>query len=232
MPMHLLRTLLILGLVTSAACAGTGPSPSGAPAEPVETTSPADGQEPDLGRLEALYQARADSARAQYHPADVDFMTGMIAHHAQAILMSLWAPDRAGSDAIRTLAARITNAQKDEIALMQRWLRQRDQPAPEVSPEGRVSGHGAHMHMTGMLTDEQLARLEASTGVTFDSLYLASMIPHHEGAVTMVHDLFATDGAAQGDLVFKLASDIQVDQSSEIARMGRMLDAMRAGSPR
>jgi len=230
--MHLLRILLILGIATFPACAGAGPSSSGAPVEPAGTTSPADGQGPDLERLEALYQARADSARAHYHPADVDFMTGMIAHHAQAVLMSHWAPDRASRDAIRTLAARISNAQKDEIALMQRWLQQRDEPAPEVSPEGRVSGHGAHMHMTGMLTDEQLTRLEASTGVTFDSLYLAYMIPHHEGAVTMVHELFATDGAAQGDLVFKLASDIQVDQSSEITRMGRMLDAMRAGSPR
>jgi len=223
------RVLPALLLAALAACAPSTPSPELSPG-PAGQGEAAEG--PDLDRLEALYQARADSARADYHPADVDFMTGMIAHHAQAVLMSHWAPDRAASDAIQTLAARISNAQKDEIALMQRWLLQRGEPAPEVSPEGRVSGHGAHMHMTGMLTDEQLARLEASTGITFDSLYLAYMIPHHEGAVTMVHDLFATDGAAQGDLVFKLASDIQVDQSSEIARMGRMLDAMRAGSPR
>ncbi len=115
---------------------------------------------------------------------------------------------------------------------MQRWLRDRDRPVPRVDDEGYVSGPGADMRMAGLLTQAQLDDLEAARGETFDSLYLKFMIPHHQGAVTMVHDLFATDGAAQNDFVFKLASDIQVDQSSEIARMQRMLDAMRTGARR
>jgi uncharacterized protein (DUF305 family) len=207
-----------------AACAGAS-SPAG------EAPAPAS-DSPDRERLEAIYQARADSARMDVHPADVRFMTGMIAHHAQAVLMSHWAPAQAGSASIRTLAARITNAQKDEIGLMQRWLRERDRPVPRVDEQGRVHGHGEHMHMAGMLSREQLDALEASRGETYDSLYLKYMIPHHEGAVTMVRELFATDGAALDDFVFKLASDIQVDQSSEIARMQRMLDAMRTGARR
>ena len=176
-------------------------------------------------RLEAIYRARADSALMNVSPADVRFMTGMIGHHAQALVMSRLAPSRDASHSIRTLAARITNAQRDEIALMQRWLRERDKPVPEVEESGRMpDSHG--MHMPGLLTQEQLDELAAARGTEFDRLYLRYMIQHHQGAVTMVHDLFATDGAAQDDFVFKLASDIQVDQRSEIARMQRMLDAL------
>jgi uncharacterized protein (DUF305 family) len=82
------------------------------------------------------------------------------------------------------------------------------------------------MHMPGMLTPEQLAELVAARGGQFDRTFLAYMIQHHRGAVTMVHDLFATDGAAQDEAVFKLASDIQVDQTTEIARMESMLAEM------
>lgn len=161
------------------------------------------------------------------HEADVRFMTGMIHHHAQALLMSSWAPDRAASPSIETLAARITNAQRDEIGLMQRWLRDRDRPVPEVGPEGRMPAPMDHdMHMAGMLDREQLDALSSAEGREFDRLYLTYMIQHHQGAVTMVHELFATDGAALDDSVFKIASDIQVDQRSEIARMQRMLEAM------
>lgn len=225
------RALLAAATLAAVAACAPGPAPD-APTPPGDGTASSVADEARLERLESLYRARADSARRAFHPADVRFMTGMVAHHAQAVLMSSWAPEQAGSDAIRTLAARITNAQRDEIHLMRRWLLDRDLPAPDVAEDGRVSGHGGHMHMVGMLTDEQLARLEASRGPTFDSLYLKYMVPHHEGAVVMVRELFDTDGAAQGDFVFKLASDVQVDQSSEIARMRRMLDAMRATEPR
>ena len=213
------RALPLLLLAALAACGGTG--------GPGESTPPAPADDrASLERLEALYRARADSARMNVHPADVRFMTGMIVHHAQALYMSGWAPANAGSESIRTLAARITNAQRDEIGLMQRWLQDRDRPTPRVDERGRVSGPHADMRMAGLLTPEQLENLEAARGETFDSLYLAYMIPHHQGAVTMVHTLFATDGAAQDDLVFKLASDIQVDQTTEVARMQQMLDAL------
>ena len=94
---------------------------------------------------------------------------------------------------------------------------------PEVDDSGRMTHP---MQMPGMLTSEQLEDLEKARGPEYDRLFLTYMIQHHEGAVTMVHELFATDGAAQDDVAFKLASDIQVDQITEIARMRRMLEAL------
>ncbi|HLT46397.1 MAG TPA: DUF305 domain-containing protein [Rubricoccaceae bacterium] len=196
----------------------------------------------DLAALEALYWARQDSARRDFTEADVRFMDGMIGHHAQALIMAALAPTNGASPAVRTLAARITNAQRDEIALMQRWLRDRGQPVPEVHIDGLTlmihggqSGHGGHGHdhamMPGMLTDAQLQELAAAQGLDFDRLFLTYMIQHHRGAVTMVDELFATDGAAQDEAAFKLASDIHVDQLTEIARMQRMLDALPDPEP-
>ena len=210
-----------------AACATATPAPTD-PAGP-------NPEGPSLAELEAIYRARTDSALLNVHDADVSFMTGMIGHHAQALVMSGHAPANGASASIRTLAARIINAQKDEIAVMQRWLRDRGRIVPEVHGEGAgVMVHGPDhiMHMPGMLTAEQLEELEGARGADFDRLFLTYMIQHHEGAVTMVHELFATDGAAQDDLVFKMASDIQVDQTTEIARMKMMLEQMTRGGIR
>jgi uncharacterized protein (DUF305 family) len=176
----------------------------------------------DLAELEALYYARADSARMDVHEADVAFMQGMIGHHAQALAMSELAPGRAGSQALRTLAARTINAQNDEIESMQGWLAERGQEVPEA----RHDHASMHASMPGMLSPEQMRELEAARGLEFDRLFLIYMIQHHSGAVTMVHELFATDGAALDDTVFKIASDIQVDQMTEIDRMQLMLDAI------
>lgn len=221
--------LLLAALLSSlwiGACASAAGTQNGNPS-PVDANRPADS--PTNAELEALYRARADSALLDVSQADVDFMTGMIGHHAQALVMSGFAPENGASPQIRTLAARIINAQKDEIAVMQNWLRDRGRPVPEVDQSGHMADHGRHdMLMAGMLTPEQLADLEAARGAEFDRLFLTYMIQHHEGAVTMVHELFATDGAAQDDLSFKLASDIQVDQITEVARMKSMLETMRA----
>jgi uncharacterized protein (DUF305 family) len=240
--MHLpLQPRIAVAIFASAlaACAGgnarapvavssAAPANSGAPAPEDARVS--------LEALEALYRARADSAILDVHEADVRFMTGMIGHHAQAVVMANMAPANGASDEIRVLTGRIINAQTDEIAVMQRWLRDRGRPVPLVDASGRVSpgqdmhahgGHGVSMPMAGMLSPEQLDELRAANGPSFDRLFLTYMIQHHRGAVTMVHELFATDGAAQDDLVFKLASDIQVDQSTEVARMERMLETMR-----
>jgi uncharacterized protein (DUF305 family) len=182
--------------------------------------------------LEALYWARTDSARSRFSEADVRFMTDMIAHHAQALVMARLAPERAASPQVQTLAARVVNAQHDEIASMQQWLRERGQPVPELHlSDGEVMVHGAE-HVTpmpGMLTAEQLHELGRARGAEFDRLFLTYMIQHHRGAVVMVHQLFATDGAAQDEAVFKIASDIQVDQLTEIARMELMLSALPSG---
>jgi uncharacterized protein (DUF305 family) len=184
-----------------------------------------------LTDVEAIYRARMDSARLRFTPADVHFMTGMIHHHAQAIVMSRLVPTHGASPSVRTLAARIINAQQDEIATMQQWLRDRRQPVPEIHMEGLdVMVHDAEhdVHMPGMLTPEQMRMLDSARGAEFDRLFLTFMIEHHRGAVTMVRELFATDGAGQDEAVFKFASDVQVDQSTETARMEQMLDALTA----
>lgn len=203
----------------------TGCSSTGAVSNP--STSPDGTSESDL---EALYWARQDSARSNFTKADVRFMTMMITHHAQALVMSDLADSNGASEQVQTLAARIINAQRDEINTMQRWLRTREQPVPEVHIDGltlEVNGKSVHgMDMAGILTQAQIDELSAAQGVEFDRLFLTYMIEHHRGAVTMVDTLFSTDGAAQDEAAFKLASDINADQKTEIARMKQMLDAL------
>lgn len=174
----------------------------------------------------AVARARADSARNPWTEADARFMSGMIPHHAQAIRMARWAATNGAGAELQALAARITNAQQDEILVMQHWLRDRHQPVPEADPAGMkmVMGGEEHHHlMPGMLIPDQMARLEAARGAEFDRLFLQLMIQHHKGAVAMVAELFSHDGAGLDDTVFKLASDINVDQTTEIARMQRLL---------
>lgn len=180
-------------------------------------------------------QARADSLRFPYTAADVHFMSRMIGHHAQAVTIARWAPTHGASAAARTLAARIINTQQDEIATMQRWLRDRLQPVPGAHATGMaMNTHGVeHEMMPGMLTDAQLAQLNAAKETEFDRLFLSLMIQHHRGAVSMVEALLGTDGAAQDETVFKFASDVNIDQITEIARMEKMLSTLtpQTGSP-
>lgn len=218
MNVHRSNTIgLALLCAAATACASGGTVPN---------TQPAPGGRRTTAELEALYQARADSALMNVHAADVAFMSGMIGHHAQALVMSGFAPENGASPSIRTLAARIINAQKDEIQVMQTWLHDRGQEVPEGRGMRHMGDHAGHAMMPGMLSQEQIDELAEARGPAFDRLFLTYMIQHHNGAVTMVHELFATDGAAQDDLVFKLASDIQVDQITEVARMQSMLDAL------
>jgi uncharacterized protein (DUF305 family) len=176
-------------------------------------------------------------ARAQpqshpsYTPADVHFMSGMIHHHAQAVLMAGWAPTHGASASLRALCERILVGQRDEIAFMQRWLRARHEEVPNGDPESAhlMPGMEHPMLMPGMLTAEQLAELDRARGVDFDRLFLTYMIMHHQGAITMVNELFASPGAAQDEDVFKFASDVNADQTIEIERMSGMLAALPGG---
>lgn len=208
-------------LVAAACCAALCLVPSlGAQSAPTPTPSPS-----------AIAKARADSLRYPYTVADVQFMTGMIGHHAQAIVMSKYAPTHGADPAVQRLAERIINAQEDEIATMQRWLGDRLQPVPEAKPMAHdmagMSGMAGMNHtsaiMPGMLTDAQMKALDAARGPEFDRLFLAGMIQHHRGATSMVSTLFGTIGAGQDETIFKFASDVNVDQTTEIARMQRML---------
>jgi uncharacterized protein (DUF305 family) len=171
-------------------------------------------------------RARADSARLPYTVADVQFMTGMISHHAQAVIMAKMAPTHGAGRAVQTLCSRIINAQNDEIALMQNWLRDRNRPVPEAKPlpmKMMMNGQEMEMLMPGMLSDDQMKALDAERGTAFDTLFLRGMIQHHQGAITMVQQLFASPGAGQDDAVFKFANNVNVDQSTEIHRMQQML---------
>ncbi len=231
--------VLILAGASQACAAGPGASPgSPTPADAAAATAPATEPDPPptrpdaarIAELEAIYQQRAEEVLRNYHEGDVHFMTGMIGHHAQALLMCGFAPGNDASAHMQTLCERIISSQQDEINLMQRWLRDRGLEVPEIHiADGELMIHGpehAH-HMPGMLSPEQVAELRNARGRDFDRLFLVFMIQHHQGAVTMVDELFATDGAAQGDdLIFRLASDIQADQTSEIERMELMLEAM------
>ena len=169
----------------------------------------------------------ADSGKVT--AADIRFMSSMIGHHAQAIEMASMAPSHGASSTIQTLCGRIINAQKDEIRLMQQWLKDHNQPVPDPAAELAHMEAMPDMAMPGMLSPEQMDQLKNSKGDEFDVLFLKFMIQHHTGATSMVKDLFNTEGAAQDDTVFKLASDINVDQTTEIARMQKMLTSLIIG---
>ena len=295
-----MRALAVcLAAAALAGCASAPPVAVAPDAPPVASEAPAAASAPEAD-LEALYWQRQAAARQRFTDADVAFMTGMIGHHAQALVMARLAPTHGASPAVRRLAARILNAQRDEIATMQRWLRDRGQPVPVVTEAGETrmppdphaghampgtaepeAGHDAETHarhvadgtharhqadgthaahhdaaegthsmpghdmaghdmaghddgmtpmdhagMPGMLSQAQMDELEAARGVAFDRLFLRYMIQHHGGAVTMVNALFEADGAANDEDAFKVASDVQVDQRTEIARMQQMLDAL------
>lgn len=158
-----------------------------------------------------------------YTPADVAFMSGMIYHHAQALLIAGWASSHGASADVRTLCERIVAGQKDEIVLMAQWLAERHEPVPHPEPEHMMMPDMSHAHMMpGMLTHDQLAELDRARGAQFDELFLRFMIQHHEGAITMVNELFGK-GAGEENPVYKIASGVFADQTTEIERMQRML---------
>lgn len=211
---------LVLGLSACAGQARLAPEPT---------------PQPQLAS--GVERARLDSLRYPYTVGDIAFMRGMIQHHAQAIMISRWAPSHDASPAVQRLTARIINAQQDEIVLMQKWLEDRRQDAPQVDSTGAVTGlpedehaghempggHGGHNGMPGMLTPAQLSALDAARGEAFDTLFLQYMIQHHRGAVSMVRDLLSQNGSGQDETIFKFAADVEVDQSTEIRRMLQML---------
>jgi uncharacterized protein (DUF305 family) len=171
----------------------------------------------------------ADTVRRGYTAADVRFMQGMIAHHAQALAMTSLIPTRTTNPAIRLLAEKIDVSQRDEIAAMRRWLEDRHEAVPDTGEHamGGMPGMEAHHAlMPGMLTPEQMARLAAAKDAAFDRLFLTGMIQHHEGALAMVKQLFATPGSGQEPQLFGLATDIDADQRADIARMRAMLAAL------
>lgn len=162
--------------------------------------------------------------------ADVQFMRGMIAHHAQAIVMAAMAPTHGASAHVRLFAKKVMVSQRDEIELMQDWLKDHGAAMPDSNDA--MAHHAMHRDMStsdhatlmpGMLTTAQLAQLGQARDTTFDRLFLTFMIQHHEGALAMVARLFDTPGAGQSPEIFGFATGVDADQRAEIARMQGML---------
>lgn len=187
----------------------------GAPGEPTKDLDP---------------ERAIEIADTGYSPDDVQFMEDMVPHHHQALVMARLAPDRTNNPEIIDLAGRIEGSQADEIAFMQGWLADRDQPVPD--PTAHHAMHTTH-EMAGMASPEQMAQLEASQGTDFDRLFLQLMIPHHDGAITMVEELLEQPGAAYDPVLFEFTTDVTNDQAVEIERMNALLiglsDDPRAG---
>jgi uncharacterized protein (DUF305 family) len=195
----------ILAVVVLAACATSTPS--------VRSTAPAP----------AVPVARRAPPPAT--AADIHFFSGMIRHHAQAVLMAGWAPSHGASESLRALCERIVVGQRDEIALASRWLVARNEPVPETdASHDMMPGMDHGMLMPGMLTADQLGQLDRARGTEFDRLFLTFMIQHHQGAITMVNELFSAGGGEE-EVAYKFASDIFADQTTEIDRMQKMLAA-------
>ena len=142
-------------------------------------------------------QAKAGNSGPSRNEADVHFMSGMIPHHAQAVLIAAWAGSHGARDDVRILCERIVVGQRDEIGLMQFWLREHGAPVPDAKSthmKMKMDGMEHDMLMPGMLNDEQLAQLDKARSADFDRLFLNAMIGHHEGAIIMVDELFGTAG--------------------------------------
>lgn len=157
-------------------------------------------------------------------PKDIEFMQGMIVHHAQAVEMTAMIESRTDNKDIRSLGARISQSQSDEMKFMSRWLRVRGEP---LSPPVRdMAGHGHHSHhalMPGMLSDKQMDALKKAKGEEFDDLFLTGMIQHHIGALMMVKELFDAPGAGQDAELFNFATDVDTGQRAEINIMRNLL---------
>ena len=160
-----------------------------------------------------------------YSPADVQFMQHMILHHAQAVEMTSLIESHTHNKQLRSLGERISRSQSDEINFMKRWLTTRGEPASPAMHEMPGMDMSSHqMLMPGMLTSKQMDALRKAKGKEFDELFLKGMIQHHNGALTMVKDLFNSAGAGQDAELFNFATDVDSGQRAEIKVMQTMLD--------
>ena len=216
--MRLNRTGLKISCVAAATVATIAVNAPLSPAQPPIVQPGAPGEPSrQISAAEA-----SDLAGIRYSEADVKFMQGMISHHAQALEMTQLLDTRTQRDLMRRLAQRIELSQEDEIAMMQNWLRARDEAVTE-----RHDHHAADTEpMPGMLTPEEMNRLQQAQAGEFDLLFLEFMIKHHRGALTMVETLLSQRGTAQDSQLFAFTSDITSDQSMEIDRMDVMLSEL------
>jgi uncharacterized protein (DUF305 family) len=206
--------LTLLGFVSLAVCA-----------QQAESASPVIVQPGAPGQPSRILPPSTRATLPTLAPADVQFMQGMIIHHAQAIEMTALIESHTQNKELQSLGARINSSQADEIQFMKRWLGVRGEP---ISP-AKLEMHGTHMSphgmalMPGMLTPEQMEALKKAKGKQFDELFLTGMIQHHNGALVMVKKLFDTAGAGQDAELFNFATDVDSTQRAEIRIMQNML---------
>jgi uncharacterized protein (DUF305 family) len=219
-------------------CASLATSVSLSPAARAQQADPAKPVVVQPGAPGAPSKTLPSSTRASLPPhsqADVEFMQGMIMHHEQAVEMTAMISSHTQNKDLRTLGARISSSQSDEIKFMKRWLAARGESVPNPMPAmqdpdlqdkempGMDMGPAMPL-MPGMLTPEQIDALRKAKGADFDHLFLVGMIQHHNGALTMVKDLFNTAGAGQDAEIFNFATDADNTQRAEIKIMQAMLD--------
>jgi uncharacterized protein (DUF305 family) len=213
MPLGVCAVMSLLCAVACAQQADSARTPTvvqpGAPGKPSKTLPPS-----TRGTL------------PQRSPADVEFMQGMIVHHAQAVEMTAMIPSHTENKELRSLGARISSSQSDEILFMKRWLTARGEPIATAMPNMDMQQHAMPL-MPGMLTAGQMGALRKAKGVEFDRLFLAGMIQHHHGALTMVKELFDTAGAGQDGELFDFATDADNTQRAEIKIMQNILGKNR-----
>jgi uncharacterized protein (DUF305 family) len=212
----------VLGLVAFLVLGACFSLPVGA-----QESSPAVIQPGAPGQPSKTLPASTRAVLPQISKKDVEFMQGMIMHHAQAVEMTALIESRTENNDLRRLGARISHSQSDEMNFMKRWLTLRGEsttmqmPGMEDMDMSDMEHH--HMMMPGMLTRKQMAELKKAKGAEFDTLFLKGMIQHHNGALIMVKELYDTAGAGQDAELFNFATDVDSGQRAEIKIMQGML---------
>jgi uncharacterized protein (DUF305 family) len=215
---HRCAAVLFMITVASGACKSANTPPPATATSPPPLIQP--GAPGQASKVLAPDKA-TDLSQVGHTQADIKFMQGMIGHHLQAIDMVALIAKNSQNEDLKKLGLRIQVSQEDEINMMQDWLKARgaDVPGPHAHHTGPM--------MPGMLSPEEMSRLAVAKGVEFDRLFLNGMIKHHNGALLMVDELFATPGAAQDSDIYAFASDVIADQRMEMDRMAMMLKELQ-----
>ncbi|GAA2526751.1 DUF305 domain-containing protein [Pilimelia columellifera] len=158
--------------------------------------------------------AAPGGAAATFNQADVDFATGMIPHHEQAIEMANLVDAQGQSAEVGALAEKIRDSQGSEITTMSGWLVAWGKPVPSPG----VDGHADH---PGKMSDAEMKKLSDASGKAFDTMFLTMMVEHHEGAIAMARDEIAKGANAEAK---ELAKQIEQAQTAEIAAMRALLE--------
>jgi uncharacterized protein (DUF305 family) len=226
---HMLRSACGSAVVCAILLATSAPTTlfaAPARAQQKDSSTPVVVQPGAPGKPSKTLPASTNATLPPRSQADADFMQGMIMHHQQAVEMTALIAAHTGNKDLRSLGARISSSQSDEIKFMRRWLAARGEPISMAMPGMPDMDHSGRPMalMPGMLTPEQMESLRKAKGAEFDHLFLIGMIQHHNGALIMVKDLFDTAGAGQDADLFNFATDADNTQRAEIKIMQTMLD--------